>query len=173
MAQPSPRPTGDLRTLPKDQVARFDAELAAILKRYPEDRKASAMIPALRIGQEIFGHLTPEVMALAAERLGVSPARAEEVATFYVMFHTEPTGRHVIEVCTNVSCCLAGAEGLYARLQEKLGLKGPGTSADGRITLREVECLGACGTAPAMLVDEEMVERLTPEKVDRILGGLE
>lgn len=130
------------------------------------------MIPALRIGQELFGHLSPEVLALAAHRLGTSPARAQEVATFYVMFHTEPTGRHVVELCTNVSCCLAGADRLFRELQRKLGVQNGGTTADGRVTLREVECLGSCGTAPAMLVDDEMEERLTPEKLERIVGAL-
>jgi NADH-quinone oxidoreductase subunit E len=89
------------------------------------------------------------------------------------MFHTEPKGRHVVEVCTNVSCCLTGAERIWEHLKGRLALKGSGTTGDGRFTLREVECLGSCGTAPAMLVDEEMQERLTVEKVDRILGELE
>jgi NADH-quinone oxidoreductase subunit E len=96
----------------------------------------------------------------------------DEVATFYVMFHTKPVGRHVVEMCTNVSCCLTGAEKIWAHLQKKLGVKPGETTADGRITLREVECLGSCGTAPAMLVDDEMHERLTVEKVDEILGRL-
>jgi len=158
--------------LPAEGVRRFDLELAPILKHYPEDRRASAMLPALRLGQEIFSHLSPSVMALAADRLGVSPARAEEVATFYVMFHTRPVGRHLVEVCTNVSCCLAGADHIFKDLKEKLGVENGGTSADGRVTLREVECLGSCGTAPAMLVDEEMEEGLTPDKVERIVGAL-
>ncbi len=153
-------------------MTKFDAELAPVLKRYPPDRLASAMIPALRIGQEIFGRLTPAVMALAADRLGVSPARAEEVATFYVMFHTHPVGRHVVEICTNVSCCLTGADRIFEILKKKLAVANGGTTADGRITLREVECLGACSTAPAMLVDEEMEERLTLEKVEKIIGSL-
>jgi len=161
------------RDLPADRVQRFDAELAPILKRYPEDRKASAMIPALRIGEHIFGYLSPPVMALAADRLGVSPARAEEVATFYVMFNTKPVGRHVVEVCTNVSCCLTGADRIFHALKQKLGVENGGTTADGRITLREVECLGACGTAPAMLVDEDQHERLTLQKAESILGSLE
>ena len=131
------------------------------------------MIPALRIGEHIFGHVSPPVMALAADRLGVSPARAEEVATFYVMFNTRPVGKHVVEICTNVSCCLSGADRIFEALQRKLGVENGGTSADGRVTLREVECLGSCGTAPAMLVDEEMLERLTLEKVERIVGSLE
>lgn len=171
-------PNSDLRSpaawrdLPADRVQRFDAELAPILKRYPEDRKASAMIPALRIGEHLFGHVSPPVMALAADRLGVSPNRAEEVATFYVMFFTKPKGRHVVELCTNVSCCLTGADRIFEALKHKLGVENGGTTADGRITFREVECLGSCGTAPAMLVDEEMVERLTLEKVERIVEEL-
>jgi NADH-quinone oxidoreductase subunit E len=173
MSKADPRSPLAWRDLPADGLERFDAELAPVLRRYPEDRKASAMIPALRIGESIFGHVSPAVMALAADRLGVSPARAEEVATFYVMFHTRPPGRHVVEVCTNVSCCLSGADRIFHALQQKLGVKNGGTTNDGRITLREVECLGSCGTAPAMLVDEEMVERLTPEKVERIVGSLE
>jgi NADH-quinone oxidoreductase subunit E len=160
-------------SLPHDKVERFDRELSHLLGRYPPDRKAAALIPALRLGQEIFGLVSSPVQALAADRLGVSPARAEEVATFYVMFNTEPTGRHVVELCTNVSCCLSGSERLWAHLQRKLGVAPGGTTADGRITLREVECLGSCGTAPAMLVDEEMHEQLTMERVDRILGSLE
>lgn len=169
----NPAPLGAVEELPREAVERFDRELAAVVKRYPPDRKAAAMLPALRIGQEIFGYCSPAVQKLAAARLGVSPARAEEVATFYVMFHTEPLGRHLVELCTNVSCCLSGAERLFEQLKAKLGVENGGTTQDGRITLREVECLGSCGTAPAMLLDEEeMIERLDPEKLDRIVGGL-
>lgn len=131
------------------------------------------MLPALRIGQEIFGYLPPAVQKLCADRLGTSAARAEEVATFYVMFHTHPVGRHLVEICTNVSCCLAGSGGMLQALKQKLGVEPGGTTPDGRITLREVECLGSCGTAPALLLDEkEMVERLTPAKLEKILEGL-
>jgi NADH-quinone oxidoreductase subunit E len=169
---------GGVEGLPQDQVAEFDRQLAEIVKRYPPDRKASAMIPALRLGQGLFGHASAAVQALCADRLGTSPSRAEEVATFYVMLETHSTGKHLVEVCTNVSCCLTGGDRLYAYLKQKLALAvqghgtTAGTTADGRITLREVECLGACGTAPVMLVDEEMHEQLTVAKVDTILGGL-
>ncbi len=172
MPNPDPRATGAWSDLPADGVARFDAELAPILKRYPEDRKASAMIPALRIGEHIFGYVSPAVMALAADRLGVSPARAEEVATFYVMFNTKPVGKHVVELCTNIGCSLTGADRIFEALKRKLGVENGGTTADGRITFREVECLGSCGTAPAMLIDEEMVERVTQEKAERIVEEL-
>ena len=163
---------GGVEGLPREKVEQFDRELAEVLKRYPPDRKASAMIPALRIGQALFGWISPAVMSLAADRLGTSASRAEEVATFYVMLETHQTGRHLVELCTNVSCSLTGGDRLWAYLQKKLALAGAGTSADGRFTLREVECLGSCGTAPAMLVDEEMYEQLDEKKVDQILGGL-
>lgn len=160
--------------LPRDGVSRFDAELAPILKRYPEDRKAAAMLPAFHLAQDIFGSISPAVQQLVADRLGTSAARAEEVATFYVMFHAEPVGRHLVEVCTNVSCSLTGGQKIFAYLKKKLGVEDGGTTADGRITLRQVECLGSCGTAPAMLLDEkEQRERLTVEKVEQILRGLE
>jgi NADH-quinone oxidoreductase subunit E len=158
--------------LPRERVEQFDRELAEVLKRYPPDRKASAMIPALRIGQALFGHVSPAVQRLAADRLGTSPSRAEEVATFYVMLETHPVGRHLVEVCTNVSCSLTGGDRLWAYLKQKLALAGAGTTADGKVTLRETECLGSCGTAPAMLVDEEMHEQLDQRKVDAILGSL-
>ena len=160
--------------LPRDGVTRFDAELAPILERYPEDRKAAAMLPAFHLAQDIFGVISPAVQRLVADRLGTSAARAEEVATFYVMYHTEPVGRHLVEVCTNVSCSLTGGQKVFAYLKKKLGVEDGGTTADGRITLRQVECLGSCGTAPAMLLDEkEQHERLTVEKVEQILRGLE
>ncbi len=171
MPDQAPAPKG-VSELPQDGIARFDAALIPILERYPAERKAAAMIPALRIGQQVFGHLSPEVQSLVADRLGTSTARAEEVATFYVMLETEPTGRHVVDVCTNVSCSLSGAERIVKALQSRLGVESGGTSADGRVTLREVECLGCCGTAPAMLVDEEQHERLSVEKAVEVVGGL-
>jgi NADH-quinone oxidoreductase subunit E len=168
-----PTAPGGWKDLPRDLVARFDAELAPVLQRYPPDRKEAAMLPALRLGQELFGHASPAVQQLCADRLGTSCARAEEVATFYVMFHTHPNGKHLVEVCTNVSCCLAGADRMVKALRQKLGVQDGGTTADGRITLREVECLGSCGTAPAVLLDEEeMVERVTPERLAKIVEGL-
>ncbi|HET6437902.1 MAG TPA: NAD(P)H-dependent oxidoreductase subunit E [Anaeromyxobacter sp.] len=165
-------PLAAAEPLAREKIEEFDRQVAAIVRRYPPERKAAALLPVLRLAQESFGRLSPEVQQLAASRLGVSPARADEVATFYVMFHTRPVGRHLVELCTNVSCCLTGSERIWQHLKKKLGVGPNQTTADGRITLREVECLGSCGTAPAMLVDEEMHERLTVEKVDEILGRL-
>jgi NADH-quinone oxidoreductase subunit E len=162
----------EIAELPKEQVARFDAGLPDILKRYPPDHREAALLPALHLAQHVFGWLSPAAQRLAAERIGVPPVRAEEVATFYVMYHTRPVGRHVVEVCTNVSCSLTGGFDIFEHLKNTLKVENGGTTRDGRITLRQVECLGSCATAPAMLVDEEMHEQLTPEKVDRILGDL-
>ena len=162
----------EIADLPKYKVARFDAALPEILRRYPADHKEAAMLAALRRAQEILGWLSPGAQKLVADRLGTAVTRAEEVATFYVMYHTRPVGRHVVEICTNVSCSLAGGYDIFEDLKAKLGVDNGGTTQDGRVTLRQVECLGSCGTAPAMLVDEEMHESLTPKEVERILGGL-
>ena len=153
------------------QLAKFDAELAQILSRYPADQKAAAMLPALRLTQEILGWLPPEAMRLVAERLGVPPPRAEEVATFYVMFHTREPGKHVIDVCTNLSCCLRGGEKVLAYLEKKLGITAGQTTSDKKFTLREAECLASCGTAPVMQIDEAFVENLTPAKIDKALSS--
>lgn len=169
IGKPAPQSPSDL---PPDLVARFDRELAPILARYPDDRKAAAMIPALRLGQELFGWCSPAVQALAANRLGTTPARAEEVATFYTMLHVRPNGKYLIEVCTNLSCCLAGGERLFDALKAKLQVDNHGTTADGKFTLREVECLAACGTAPALQVNEKFHERMTAEKIEKLLAEL-
>jgi NADH-quinone oxidoreductase subunit E len=169
-AESGPQAIADL---PKDKVARFDAALPELLRRYPADHKEAAMLAALRRAQEIFGWLSPAAQKLVADRLGTSVTRAEEVATFYVMYHTRPVGRHVVEVCTNVSCSLGGGYDIFEDLKRKLGVENGETTGDGRVTLRQVECLGSCGTAPVILVDEEMHESLTPQSVDRILGALQ
>jgi NADH-quinone oxidoreductase subunit E len=155
-----------------EQQARFDAEMKVILARYPEDRKSAAMIPALRLCQEILGYITPEAMDLVAERLQVPRVRAEEVATFYTMLHERPKGANVLDVCTNISCSLRGAEGVLAYLEKKLGIKAGQTTPDQKFTLREAECLASCGTAPCMQVDEEYVENLTPQTLDALIDRL-
>ncbi len=156
-----------------EQSARFDAEMAAILERYPSDRKQAALLPALRLVQDLVGHLPPEALERVAAKLGIPPTATAEVATFYSMLRLEPSGRYVIDVCTNVSCSLCGAEQILAHLERKLGCSLGETSPDGKFTLREVECLASCGTAPVLQVNEEFHERLTPEKLDALLETLE
>lgn len=153
-----------------DEQRRFDSELAEILTHYPEDRKSAAMLPALRLLQSIKGWLPPEGMVLVAERLGVHPNKAYEVATFYVMFHTKEPGKYVIDVCTNLSCSLRGAEGLLRQLEQKLKMEAGETNE--RFTLRETECLASCGTAPCLQINEDHHESLTPEKVDELIARL-
>ncbi len=154
-----------------DEQRTFDAQLSEILSHYPSDRKSAAMLPALRILQDLKGWLPPDGMKLVAERLEVTPERAYEVATFYTMFHTRKPGRYVIDVCTNLSCSLWGAEDLLAYLEEKLGVRsGHGTE---RVLLRETECLASCGTAPCLQINEVHHENLRSRgKVDALLATL-
>jgi NADH-quinone oxidoreductase subunit E len=146
------------------------AEIDRIVGRYP--RQEAALIPVLHRLQEEIGWLPVEAMDFAAERLGLPRPRVYAVASFYTMFRRKPAGRHRLEICTNISCSLMGAEHLREHLRRRLGIEPGQTTADGSITLTEVECLGSCGTAPVMLVDDEYHENLTPEKVDIILDRL-
>jgi len=153
-----------------EEKAKFDSELAEILAHYPTDRKGAAMLPALRLLQAMKGWLPPEGLAYAASALGVSKERAMEVATFYTMFHTEKPGTYVVDVCTNLSCSLWGAETLLAHLEQRLGVRaGEGNE---RWSLRETECLASCGTAPCLQINEDHYESLTIRKVDEIFGKL-
>jgi len=153
-----------------DEQKTFDSKLAELLSHYPDDRKSAAMLPALRLLQELKGWLPPDGMELVAKRLEVTPARAYEVATFYVMFHTKKPGKYTVDVCTNLSCALWGAEDLLMHLEQKLGLKS-GEMND-KFFLRETECLASCGTAPCLQVNEEHHENLTRKKVDEIFSRL-
>jgi NADH-quinone oxidoreductase subunit E len=144
------------------------------LKKYPADQRRSAVIPALHIAQDQnAGFLTTELMNEVADYLGIPKVAVYEVATFYSMYELNPIGRHKISVCTNISCMLANSDEIVRRLKERLDINFGETTKDGRCTLKEVECLGACVNAPVMLVDKTYHEHLTPEKVDHILEELE
>ncbi|HSP78768.1 MAG TPA: NAD(P)H-dependent oxidoreductase subunit E [Myxococcaceae bacterium] len=153
-----------------EEQKKFDADIADLLSRYPEDRKSAAMLPALRLLQEMKGWLPPEGLKLVASRLGATPERAYEVASFYVMYHLKKPGKYVVDVCTNLSCSLWGAEKMLAYLEQKLGLKAG--EANERFTLRETECLASCGTAPCLQINEDHHESLTRAKVDEIFDKL-
>ena len=133
----------------------------------------AALIPALHTVQDDLGWMPVEAMDWVALRLGLPRVRVYGVTSYYTMFRREKPGRHRLEICTNLSCSLMGAEHLRDYLCKKLGVQAGETTGDGRITLKEVECLGSCGTAPMMIVDDEYHENLTPEKVDTILSDLE
>lgn len=160
------------------QVALTDSTRQHIdhwVAKFPPDRKRSAVIQALHAVQEQNGgYLTDELIAATAKYLGLPPVWAYEVASFYSMFELEPVGRHNVAICTNISCWLNGAEEIVHHCEKKLGAKLGESSADGRVYLkREEECLAACCGAPMMVVDGHYHEKLTPEKVDEILDGLE
>ncbi len=143
------------------------------IAKYPASQKQSAVMPALRVVQEAHeGSLTTELMDAVAAYLEMETIAVYEVATFYSMYELKPVGQHKICVCTNVSCMLCGSDQIVSHLQNKLGIKLGETTEDGKFTLKEVECLGACGGAPMFQIEREYHENLTPEKVDKILDGL-
>lgn len=141
-----------------------------MIKRYPEGKQKSALIPILHIAQAEFdGWLSSEVMDYVASLLNIQSVEAYEVASFYSMFNLKPVGKCVIEVCRTSSCWLLGAEDVIQHLEKKLNIKTGQTSSDGMFTLKSVECLGSCGTAPIMQVGADYYENLTLEKVDGLL----
>ncbi len=155
--------------LSAEALQRIDRELA----KYPAERRESGVMAALAIAQDEKGHLTPELMAFVAEYLGMPAVAVEEVASFYTMYDLAPVGRYKLCVCTNLPCALRGATEAVAHLQRRLGIGLNETTPDGRFTLKEGECFGACGDAPVMLVNnKKMVSFMTPEALDRYLAEL-
>lgn len=145
------------------------------INRYPEDRKQSAVLAALRIVQhENQGYLTTELMDAVADYLDMPNIAVYEVASFYSMFELEPVGRHSISVCTNISCMLCGGYDILHYIEKKLGIKVGESTSDGKFFLKqEEECLAACAFAPMMQVDHVYYENLTPQRIDEILDKLE
>lgn len=149
-------------------------EIQELRARYPEDR--SAVLPALRLAQERHGGwLPPEAFREVAEALELTPAYCQSVASFYDMFHLEPVGRHVVEVCTNVSCALVGAQQVLEAFQRELGVHPGETTEDGEVTLRALECAGGCGWGTVVVVDGRYRERIrvedVPGLVQEVRGG--
>jgi NADH-quinone oxidoreductase subunit E len=146
---------------------KLKGKISEILSKSEANR--SALIPVLREVQNEYGWLSTESMKETAEILGVPSSNVQNVATFYTMFFTRPVGKHVIWQCRTLSCALRGAGQVEHYLSEKLGIKVGETTPDGRITLLEAECLASCGTAPVMLVDNQLHENLTKAKVDQVI----
>ena len=143
------------------------------VERYPAEHKRSGVFEALRVVQEENGgSLTTELMDAVADFLGMPKIAVYEVATFYTMYFLQPVGKHVIDVCTNVSCMLNGAGEIVEHFKKRLGIDLNGTTPDGKFTLREVECLGACVSPPVCQVGKKYCEHLTVEKVDAMLEEL-
>jgi NADH-quinone oxidoreductase E subunit len=146
------------------------ARMRAVAVGYPSAR--SAMLPALHIAQAEEGYISPAGVEAVAEALGVRADEVDSVISFYSMFHKHPIGRNQIKVCTSISCYLRGADALLARLEERLGIRQGETTPDGAFTLRGIECLASCGTAPVLQVNEEFVENVTLEGADALIERL-
>jgi NADH-quinone oxidoreductase E subunit len=148
--------------------ARFDE----IVKRYPSDRRRSAVLPALYLAQYQQGYITANAIRHVAQLLGITRADVEDVVSFYTMFYTKPVGRFVLQVCRTLSCALNGAERVTEELQDKLGIKPGETDSTGTFTLMEVECLGACDRAPVVMVNDAWHEGLAPESAGKLIEEL-
>lgn len=146
------------------------AEVRRLQSLYPDRR--GALLPVLHMAQETFGYISLEVEEYVGTLFGLSPAHVHEVVTFYTLFFQQPKGRHVIAVCHNLSCHLAGAPEILAHVKARLGIDPGETTEDGRVTFQAVECLCACEAAPMAQVDDRYEMNLTREKVDRILEAL-
>jgi NADH-quinone oxidoreductase E subunit len=151
-----------------ENAAHFRQEVDRLKAAYPDHR--SAIMGALRLAQEQHGGwLPPEALDQVADAIGVSPAHVEAVASFYDMYNLEPVGRHIVEVCTNLSCALVGAQQVVEALEEQLGIGAGETSDDGEVTFRLIECAGGCGYAPVVVVDGRYREPTRPEDVPGIV----
>ena len=153
--------------LSADSLQRIDREVA----KYPPEQKQSAVMSALAIAQDQFGWLSNEVMEEVATVLGMPPVWVYEVATFYAMYNLKPLGKYKVTICTNLPCALSGAEHAAKHLMKKCGVAGFNeTSADGRFTVKEGECMGACGDAPVMLVNNKrMCGFMSDDKIDKLV----
>jgi len=155
--------------LSQEALKKIDRELA----KYPADQRQSAVMSALRIAQVEHGWLPAELQQEIADYIGMPAVAVQEVATFYNMFNTSPVGKHKITVCTNLPCLLSGGERAAAHLKQKLGVDYRETTADGKFTLMEGECMGACGDAPVMLVNNhQMCSWMSNDKIDALLEEL-
>ncbi len=152
-----------------ETLQKFDREVA----KYPADQKQSAVMACLALAQEEKGWLPAEAIEAVANYLGMPPMAAMEVATFYNMYDLQPVGKYKLTVCTNLPCALSGGYHAGEYLQQKLGIGYGETTADGRFTLKEGECMGACGDAPVMLVNNRsMCSFMLPEQIDKLLEEL-
>ena len=145
-------------------------EIQEVKAQYPSPR--SATLPALRLAQERYGWLSPDALREVAEALDETPAYCQAVASFYDMFHLEPVGRHLVEVCTNVSCGLVGAQQVLEAFEQELGLHPGETSEDGEFTLRTIECAGGCGWGTVVAIDHRYREPVRPDDVPGIVQEL-
>jgi NADH-quinone oxidoreductase subunit E len=150
----------------------LEAKFGDLLQRYPEGRQRAAMIPMLMFAQDEIGSVTDDLIDEVARRVGVTPLQVNEVLTYYSMLHRKPLGKYHVQICTNISCLLWDGDKLWEQACEKLGIGHKEVTADGQISLEEVECIGACSWAPAIQVNYDFHHFVTPEQLDKLLDGL-
>jgi NADH-quinone oxidoreductase subunit E len=150
----------------------LEARFEKFLAKYPADRKRSAMIPMLMYGQDEIGAVTDELIEEVAKRVGVTALQVNEVLTYYSMLHRKPLGRYHVQICTNISCLLLGGEELWNKATRKLGIGHKQVTADGRVSLEEVECIGACSWAPAIQVNYDFYHDVTMAQIEKLIDGL-
>jgi NADH-quinone oxidoreductase subunit E len=148
------------------------AAAAEIVARYPDGRSRSALLPMLHLVQSEEGYVTPQGIAFCAETLGLTKAEVGAVATFYTMYKRRPVGEYLVSVCTNLSCQILGAEDIFTRVANKLGVHHNETTEDGTFTLEHAECLAACDFAPVVTVNYEFFDNMTPESAEQMLDAL-
>ena len=149
---------------------KFYADMDKLVPRYPN--RVALLLPALHRAQEETTWLPPEVLEEIGAYIGIHPAQVREVASFYTMYNLKPVGKYHLKVCTNVACCLRGANELVEHVEKKYSIRCGETTRDKKFTLMEEECLGACGTAPAMMLNDDYHENLDIPKLDKLLDGL-
>jgi NADH-quinone oxidoreductase subunit E len=155
--------------LSAESIKKIDREIA----KYPVDQRQSAVMSALAIAQDEKGWLANETMDFVAQYLGMPPIAVYEVATFYNMYNLQPLGKYKVTVCTNLPCALSGANDAVAQIRQKLGIGFNETTADGKFTLKEGECMGACGDAPVLLVNNKrMCSFMSSDRIDQLLEEL-
>ena len=150
----------------------LEARFAAFLQSCPPGRERSALIPMLLYAQDEVGAVTPELVDEVSRRLNLKPLEVGEVVSYYSMLHRKPLGKYHLQICTNISCMLTGGQELWEHACRKLGIGNKEVTADGRFSLEEVECLGACSWAPAIQVNYDYHHKVTPEAFDRLIDGL-
>jgi NADH-quinone oxidoreductase subunit E len=150
----------------------LEARFEKFLAKYPAERKRSAMIPMLIYAQDETGAITDELVDEVARRVGVTPLQVSEVLTYYSMLHRKPLGKYHVQICTNISCLLVGGEELWNRASHKLGIGHKQVTADGRVSLEEVECIGACSWAPAIQVNYDFYHDVTMDQLEKLIDGL-
>jgi NADH-quinone oxidoreductase subunit E len=150
----------------------LEERFAKLLTSYPPGRQRSAMVPMLLYAQDEVGSITQELVEEVAKRVGVTPLQVEEVLSYYSMLHRKPLGKYHVQICTNIRCLLTGGEELWRHACARLGVGHKEVTADGQISVEEVECIGACSWAPALQVNYDFHHNVTPEKLDELLDSL-